>query len=153
MVQQLTGKGGGGGGAAMVEEKPKARLGVDMGTRQLLVTGPEFIYNRILEIVTGLDKPEKPVKVKTLQNMSDHDYKLLQQMFGGKLVPIEDDGTSTESGGAGAVRVNGSPNRQTGGNSGAAAAAAAIQSAVNNRRQAGNRGGRGGNGRGGRGGR
>ncbi|MEM9941493.1 MAG: hypothetical protein AAF939_07865 [Planctomycetota bacterium] len=58
-VQQMTGGGKGGGQSSDLKEKrPKAKLDVDETTSQLLVTGPEYIYDKILEVVERLDVKE-----------------------------------------------------------------------------------------------
>lgn len=57
LMQQITG-GGKGGNSDRGSEKPKARLGVDEKTSQLLVTGPEFIFKEVLKMVIELDKPQ-----------------------------------------------------------------------------------------------
>ena len=58
ILQQLLGGRGGGGGGSNVnsaEEKPTITLDVDMEHRALLVTGPQFIYERVVEMVAVLD--------------------------------------------------------------------------------------------------
>ena len=61
ILQQLLsgrgGRGGGGGGSNVnsAEEKPTITLDIDMEHRALLVTGPQFIYERVVEMVAVLD--------------------------------------------------------------------------------------------------
>ena len=93
------GGGGGGGGNAAPSEPPRARLGVDTKTGQLLVTGPEFIYEEVLRVVMELDKPQlsaPPVYV-VIPGVGSVDFmkRNLKTIFGSK---IEITGEGTESG-------------------------------------------------------
>ena len=49
-------RGGNAGGSNNSSERPKATLGVDETRRLLLVTGPEFIYEEVLDLVSQLDQ-------------------------------------------------------------------------------------------------
>ena len=55
------------------KEKPVATIGVDESTRMILVTGPEFIYLKVLDLVEKLDVPDtssEKRKMITTQNQN-----------------------------------------------------------------------------------
>ena len=95
-VRQMTGgKGQGGGGADPESEKPVAKLGVDARTRQILVTGPEFIYLEVYQMVLQLDKPElvQPQSVRRIRNPGGDarmKARLLLSIFGDEKITIGD---------------------------------------------------------------
>ena len=102
MIAAAAGAGGGGnagGGNAPASEPPRARLGVDTKTGQLLVTGKEFIYEEVLRVVMELDKPQlsaPPVYV-VIPGVGSTEFlkRGLKSIFGSK---IEISGEGTESG-------------------------------------------------------
>ena len=102
MIAAAAGAGGGGnagGGNAPASEPPRARLGVDTKTGQLLVTGPPFIYQEVLRVVMELDKPQlsaPPVYV-VIPGVGSTEFlkRGLKSIFGSK---IEISGEGTESG-------------------------------------------------------
>lgn len=106
MMQQLTGGGRKGQSQQdLQQDRPKVKLGVDPSTSQILVTGPEFIYKKILKIVLELDKPELsvPPAMEMIETVGDNQRikMTLKAMFGDMLeiVPPETaDGTSTSNG-------------------------------------------------------
>ena len=57
-MQQMLAGGGNGGGSSVdtSAERPTIVLDVDMERRALLVTGPEFIYEKVLQMVQKLDQ-------------------------------------------------------------------------------------------------
>ena len=58
MLRELLGRGGRGGRQAQAEiEPPKASLTVDDKNQTLVVTGPRFIHDQILDMVQALDVP------------------------------------------------------------------------------------------------
>ena len=156
MVQQLSG-GKKNGGAVTLDKKPKVRLGIDMKTRQLLVSGPEFIYKDILRMVIELDKPELSAapEIETMTNVNNQDavVRALQQMFGAKIVVVGEEAASASGGGG---QSNGSSTSNEAGQSDndAAEARSALIEAMRNQARRNNRGGgnRGGGNRGGGGG-
>ena len=158
MVQQLAGGGkkGGGGAAAMVERKPQVRLGVDMATRQLLVSGPEFIYKKIVNMVSELDRPElsKPPVIHSMPvNNQEALVNALKEMFGPLIVVVGEEDTA--AGGSAQNSRSNSGNRAGGqGGSDSSAGASALDAAdIRSRVQAAQRAnGRGGGGGGNRGG-
>jgi type II secretory pathway component GspD/PulD (secretin) len=105
-LQQMAGGGEGGGGNASSSERPKARLGVDNKTSQLLVTGPEFIYKEVLKMVIELDKPQlsAPPTYVVIPNGGRNSELLkrnLKAIFGAKIEindsDAEDSGSSSSS--------------------------------------------------------
>ena len=86
MLQQLMrgGRGGGnqGGGNKGVEQtEPKMTLGADLAVNAVLVTGPEFLFKQVDEIVKTLDTPvaqgKEQMVVVPLKNMSSTAIKSL----------------------------------------------------------------------------
>ena len=87
VLQQLMrgGRGGrnqGGGGSNGVEQtEPKMTVGADVAVNAVLVTGPEFLYKQVEEIVKTLDSPiaqgEEQMVVVPLKNMSSSAIKSL----------------------------------------------------------------------------
>lgn len=86
MLQQLIrgGRGGGnqGGGSKGVEQtEPKMTVGADAAVNAVLVTGPEFLYKQVEEIVKTLDSPvaqgEEELLLVPLKNMSSSAVKSL----------------------------------------------------------------------------
>ena len=122
MVQQLAGgkgRGKGGGGAVMIEKKPQVRLNVDPATRQLLVSGPEFIYKEIVGMVSKLDTPEKPLDYKIITNVNNQAMiiKMLQEALGPKIIIVGDE--AADSSGGGGAQASRSNNRANGSNTAA----------------------------------
>ncbi len=101
MMQQMTGGGKKGASSQDLEkEKPKVRLGVDVATRQLLVTGPEHIYNDIYKMVVKLDQESlsTPPAFEILDPGNAAAYKrALKAMFGEKVEIVEADASSNGS--------------------------------------------------------
>ncbi len=99
-LAQLQG-GKAGGAAAEEQEKPKARLSVDLTTKQLLFTGPESTYQKILTIVRDLDVPqlsETPI-VMYLQRQSNNQAVLdtLKNVWPDNIEIIEPDAVEDNS--------------------------------------------------------
>ncbi len=159
-MQQLTGQGGKRGKSDNPDaERPKAQLGVDEETGNILVTGPEFIYYEVLDVVRQLDLPELnlPKHVEHVPSAGKVSPELLQRalgsMFGDKVV--FGDGTGTQQSGAGGAGTRNGATRSTqpGGGGAAEQMQRAMQSQLMNAMRA--RGGttqRGGQQRGGGGG-
>jgi hypothetical protein len=106
LVQRMAGGGDGENGAgASTSERPKARLGVDTKTSQLLVTGPEFIYKEVLKMVLELDQPQlstPPTYVVIPNGGKNSDLLLrnLKAIFGSKIeVEDSDEGSGSSSDG------------------------------------------------------
>ncbi len=94
MQQMMGGRGGQGGGEAEAE-KPQATLAVDLVTKSLIVTGPEFIYFHVLLLVDMLDTPalvqDKLGNVPLPKNVPANDIvEALKAIYGDKLnvVPL-----------------------------------------------------------------
>ena len=93
----LRGMGGGGGGgqkdAAAAEETPKVRMSLDETTGQILVIGPEFIYQQILTLVEAIDRPDlsKPKSYEVLPGefFSPGAMEIIRKMFGAKVTIAE----------------------------------------------------------------
>ena len=158
IMQQLAGGGKQKGNTSNPEEeKPKATLGVDPQTKQLLVHGPEFIYKEVLKMVIQLDKPElgMPPTIEIMPNVKNPTLvaNTIKQMFGDKVEIFGTDGTS-QSGGTPGAATQGTKTNTNGGAAKAQqdAARSAIINAMRQQQQAqGGRGqtARGGGGRGG----
>ncbi len=90
---------GGGGGPAPTMEMPKAVLGVDPFTGNLIVTGPHHIFLAIESIVKTLDQPEPPQYVERMPIEvpinGDALAKQLKTIVGAKLVYSGDESTET----------------------------------------------------------
>ena len=100
MMQQLTGQGKKGASSSeLKEERPKVKLGVDESTSRILVTGPEFIYKKILQMVVELDVPEPPRAFEILPEAIDNEAvkSTLLALYPDKIEVV----LSTEAGGAG----------------------------------------------------
>ena len=135
-------------------------LDVDLRNSQLLVVGPEFLYNDIVNMVTSLDIPNPPSEMTTIPNIKNMDKVLmvLNEMYGPKLniVGEEDENsgggqstTTSNSAGGGGGRAAASTKATTD----AARAAIFNQLRQTQQRGGGNRGGGGGGGGNRRGGR
>ncbi len=154
MVQQLSGGGGkrgGGSGGASEGEKPKVRLGVDMATRQLLVSGPEFIYKDILKMVIELDKPElsTPPGYEIMTNVNNQAAVVdtLKQMFGARIVVVGEE--EQEAGGTNNQGTNSGNQTSTAQRQSSDAARSALMDAMKAQANRARGGGGGGNARGG----
>ncbi len=174
MMQQLTGRGGGAGGGSDPEaSKPTAVVGVDPTTRLMFVTGPKFIYLRVLEFVEKLDTPDTTQSERKLVTVEKSDAEVIARtlaaMLGekGELVigGKNGSGASGSAAGGAAGGSGGAPSTNNAGGTNADLQArqeqmrAAIINAMRNRgggggggRDGGGGGGRGGGGGGGRGG-
>ncbi len=155
LVQQVA--GGKRGGAPKAEQKkPKVKLGVDVESRQILVTGPRFIYDEIVRIVEMLDKIElieNPPVFEILPEVGNAAAikETLKAVFGDKIKIVTEE--EAAAGGLTPAAGNARNNRNTAAS--AAGQAKATTDALNalrtlNRGGAG--GGRGGGARGGGGG-
>lgn len=158
MMQQLTGRGGGGGGGSDPEaSKPTAVVGVDPSTRLMFVTGPKFIYLRILEFVEKLDTPDTTQSERKLVTVEKSDAEIIARtlaaMLGdkGELVIGGKNGSgATGSGSTGttAGSAGGASSSSAGGmNADLQARQQQMRAAIINAMR--NRGGGGGGGRGG----
>lgn len=129
MMQQMAGGGKKGASSADYEkDKPKVRVGVDVATRQLLVTGPEHLYNKIFEMVVELDKEElsTPPDVEMLDSGNAKAIKsALVAMFGDKIEIV--DANEIQNGASASGQSSGQP-----GSSPANKAAQSMQEAQRN---------------------
>jgi hypothetical protein len=101
MLQQIQGGGRGGGGGGQEQKPPTASLAIDRTGRKLIVTGPDYIYNKIANLVSEVDVPrtnppstlmyvERPrVEMETLKQ-------LLSSRFPGQ-VEFEDQSTQAQN--------------------------------------------------------
>ena len=158
------GRAGGGGGGNAQSEQPKATLGVDEINNSLLVTGPEFIYLKVLDMVERIDvKLDRDTTMLKPNVAPDVLVDLLETLYPDVINVIEED---EEGGGAAAPTAGGgragggrTPARGGGGATDRRAIETQIRNAIQGqggpRTIGAGRGGRGGGvgGRGGRGGR
>ena len=114
-MQQLLGGGrkGSAGSRDPKEEKPKARIVVDERNRALVLTGPKFIHEKVLEVVQAVDKERNSNSVFKTYNMTgqgnaEEIARTLKGIFGEKVVILND-----EEGAGG----NGNTGRTSAGNS------------------------------------
>ena len=110
MMQQLAGGKKGGGNTASEQKKPKCKLGVDLQTSKLLVTGPKFIYEEIALIVMDLDVESLSVQpdvviLKEIGNGASI-KETLKAVFGDKVVIVE---SGEAAAGTGPPRTGNSP--------------------------------------------
>ena len=107
-LQSVTGggKGGGGGGKGGGNAGPKQTVVVnaDVVTSMILVTGPPYMYDEILNFVRQVDVAPSPGYSVVLPGMPEHIVDAAIDMFGGKLkkssqqaAPSTDTGTSQQS--------------------------------------------------------
>ena len=131
-MQQLTGGGKRGGGDAE-QEKPVATIGVDESTSMILVTGPEFIYLKVLDLVEKLDVPdtssEKRKMITTENQNAEVIAKTLAAMLGEKGELVIGGETVTPGTSSAKTSSSSSSGRSSGD---AAKAAASQQEAVRN---------------------
>ena len=148
-----------GGGANGGSQAPKATLGIDEENSNLLLTGPEYIYDAVFKLVKELDieKTFHRSIVRPEFISSDALVKMIKDAYGDKVDIIDGDEEETTTGaqtggGNGANRGNGARNagRNNAGNPSQAELTRRIQDAVRSR---GGGTGRGGGGRGGAAGR
>ena len=105
MMRGLAGGNGGGGGnnggGGTEEELPKARIDLDEQTGQILITGPEFIYLQILELVQAIDTPDlsepKAFEVLPSEYFTPAAMEILQSAYGNKLRVVGEE-EETENG-------------------------------------------------------
>ncbi|MEL7500265.1 MAG: secretin N-terminal domain-containing protein [Planctomycetota bacterium] len=161
-IQAMTGKKQGASSADNEEKKPKALLGVDEMTNQLLVTGPSFIYDEILLRVLKLDVPDLtkpktsmllPAELGDVESLA----KILEEQYKGNIIiDMGDEETGTNRNGSSSTS-----GRPSSGNTAAStqakatsdAARAAFMNAIrSNAARGGGGGAQGGGGRGGAGG-
>ena len=94
LVRNMAG-GGGGEESDPSQELPKIRIDLDTETDQILITGPEFIYQQALKLVEKIDTPEdisrKTTRVLGRGQVTPSALKILQQTFGKKLVTLDDE--------------------------------------------------------------
>ncbi len=158
MMQQLAGGGGRGAskGNDPEQDKPKVILGVDEATNSLLVTGPEFIYNRVLLIVDQLDVAEVAPEMLMMPRVGNNEMirQTLTAMFGDQ-VEFSTDAEGAANGGASSNNANARPGGADPSEAAQAmqkqqeAARAAIINAMRQQAGGGGGGGRGTSGRGG----
>ncbi|MGI9516059.1 MAG: hypothetical protein ACR2NP_03345, partial [Pirellulaceae bacterium] len=100
-IQALMGQRGGGGSEQ--EELPKATLAVDQKNDKLVVTGPRFIYERVLAYVVKVDQPNnRPMQafemIEVQGRMDPHLLTELAQLLSEDNIEIiidEDDGSDS----------------------------------------------------------
>ena len=145
------------GGKGSQEEVPKVRLDLDKKTGKILLTGPEFIYLQVKELVENIDQPnvEKPQASRILPSGSAPEaiLKALLEQFGGKLKMLDaadsaNDGTKSNANQASGNQTSNAGQDQTD----RERERADLIRNIRNQAQAGQRGGRGGGGRRGNGG-
>ena len=97
MMRGMAGGGGGGGdkNAAAGEESPKVRMSLDEETGQILVIGPEFIYEQILSFVEAIDTPDlskpKSYEVLPAESFSAGALEIIRNTFGPKVSVAQDE--------------------------------------------------------------
>jgi len=105
-LQQLNGgKGGGGGKSSGTGAKQTVVLNADTANSLILVTGPQYMYDEILNFVKIVDIEPRPLKTVIASNVPEAVYKAVLQNFGGKVVEAgqetssstPDTGTSQQS--------------------------------------------------------
>ena len=100
MMRGMAGDGGGDGNSASSEDAPKVRMSLDEETGQILVIGPEFIYEQMLTFVEALDKPElsktKSFEILPGNLFSTGAMEIIRNAFGPK-VSIAEDSLASES--------------------------------------------------------
>ena len=101
VADMLRGGGGGGeGNSASSEDAPKVRMSLDEETGQILLIGPEFIYEQMLTFVEALDKPElskaKSFEVLPGNLFSTGAMEIIRNAFGSK-VSVAEDSVASES--------------------------------------------------------
>jgi len=163
-MRNAIGGGRKGGGQKTEQGFPKARLGLDKRTDQILLTGPEFIYNQVKAFVESLDTPNKSDNPKGSRilpsgSASDTILKIIQERFGGKIEMV-DEADATETANPGGNQGSGNGGNRAGQDTASRERNQRQETAdlirnIRNRAQAGQRGGgqRGGGQRGGGGGR
>ena len=163
LVQQVAGGKRGGGAPKAEQKKPKVKLGVDVQSRQILVTGPRFIYEEVVRIVDMLDKKElienRPDVVILPEVGNTAAIKeTLKAVFGDKIVIVSEEEAAAGAPGTPAAGGNARNRNTAASGAGQAKAATDALNALRNLnrggggQRGGQRGGRGGAQRGGRGG-
>ena len=106
IVRSVTGGDEEGGGGAVAQELPKIRLDLDLGTDQILVTGPEFIYQQIKSLVLLIDTPiidtPKTTHVLPSGSVTPSTLRIIQEQFGSKIVTVSEQVDAAAQNAAGA---------------------------------------------------
>lgn len=141
------GRGAGAGAGGSEVEAPKASLSVDERNSQLVVTGPDFIYQTIYQFVEQIDVPNtRPMpKMETLPLDGRIDIATLKSIILGLDDPniqlIENDETTGNNGNGRANRSSSGGRTNNNSNPAAGAAEAARAAAIRQMLQGANRGG------------
>jgi type II secretory pathway component GspD/PulD (secretin) len=107
IMRNALGGGGGGGGGSEIDneaEKPKATISVDTTKSALIVTGPQFIYETVAQMVSTIDaKPTQTNEEMRMINIPGVDPALVAQFietyYSGKLTIVEGEAGATEANG------------------------------------------------------
>lgn len=142
--QLMGGKGGGGGGSVDAGAKPTVVLTADTANSQILVKGPQHIYDELVNFVNLIDVPSSPKVVEVLPGVPDFVLDAVMEKYGGMLKLAGEEEAAPASPGTSAGQGNQAQNATQN------QARQQLQSAIRNaaRQQQGNNGG-GGGGRGG----
>ena len=114
MAKMMRGMTGGGEdqSESSSEESPKVRISLDEETSQILVIGPEFIYQQILKLVEAIDTPDlsqpKPYEVLPAKFFSAGAMEIIKNSYGTKIAIVQaasnsdsDSGKQAQEGGSG----------------------------------------------------
>lgn len=100
MMRGIAG-GGNGGSNASEEEPPRVRIDLDAETNQILITGPEFIYQQIFKLVKAIDTPDlsepKSFEVLPSELFSPSAIEILKNTYGKKISVVQS-GEESQSG-------------------------------------------------------
>ncbi len=105
LVRGAGGGGGDGGGGGGGEETPSVRISLDKESSQILVIGPKFIYEQILELVEAIDTPDlsqpKTYEVLPAEYFSMGAMEIIKNAYGSKIAIIRTNSSPASNGESG----------------------------------------------------